>query len=528
MMAKKTKLESAQERYQAAKLAHDAAMLDRRAKIVAEYDATKPNTRRRQPLPEVKSEDQIYDQRKRQLGNNIGRDLERNYSPAKGILHQFRMNVVGALGKLQVNVDGGDEAAQWFNGDWAKNCDFRDEMHWSDILQNVVAGVIREGDMLSVVDDGLIEDTGKLLHWESDQIVPLAANAVPERYKDATQENGIIRDKWGRVQAYVVTGKRGQQSISDLKDATIWPGDQARLVKNPWRMNQGRGVPNLLTSATNFLDLYEILGAELLSAKRAAVIAGFSKRTNATTDWDTPVGAGFLPENSGKEAAATALEGANSTDAAAKNYERFENLTGGNWEYVDAEDEITFPDIPRPNVKLAPFIEAVVGYAGASLGLARAYSLLRADSSYTSFRGDMILSWASAFYPMQKWLERRYADWVGVRVLTWAQRKKKIAPLPAGWEKTISWLWPTMPAVDELKEEQGKAQALKNGTIDYSLLLGPDWRKKWGALIEQLNFARENNLPLSVFEQKSGGAAPSEESAANQDETVIPKKEDEE
>ncbi len=532
----KTKLESARERNELSKLNLNTLVNERRAKIVARYDATESSTLRRQPVRETKSEDQIYDPRKRQLGVNIGRDLERNYAPAKGILHQFRMNVVGALGKIQVNADGGDEAAAWFNQEWAKDCDFRDDgMHFSEVLQNVVVAPIREGDLLAIVDDGLIPEnmggskdgTGKLLHWESDQIVSLSELALQgTEYAKAKQENGILRDTWGRVLAYVTTGQRGLSVISDSKDATIWKRENARHVKNPWRLNQGRGVPSLITNATNFFDLYEILAAELVSAKRAAVIAGYTKRSNAITDWDTPTPApGFLPENSDKTAITTGAEGANSTDPSGKNYERFENMTGGNWEYVDAGDEINFPDIKRPNVLIAPFIEAVLGYAGASLGLARAYSLLRADSSYTAFRGDMILSWASAFYPTQKWLERRYADWVAWRVLAWAQRQKKFKTLPAGWERTISWSWPKMPSVDEARESVAEAQKLKNGTLDYSEIWGPEWRVKFGALAEQLNVARELGLPLSVFEQKSGGAAPSETTdAGNSDEENQTKK----
>jgi capsid protein len=372
--------------------------------------------------------------------------------------------------------------------------------------------------MLSVFDDGLITDSGKLLHWESDQIVPLSDNLLPSPYEKAVQENGIIRDKWGRVLAYIVTGKRGKTILDNLDDALIWKRDNACFVANPWRLNQGRGVPSLITNATNFLDLYEILAAELLSAKRAAVIAGFTKRTNAETDWDNPNSKPeYLPENVGKSTAATDAEAANSANPTARNYERFEALTGGVWEYVDAGDDIQFPDIKRPNVAIAPFIEAVLGYAGASLGLARAYSLLRADSSYTAFRGDMILSWASAFYPMQKWLERRYADWVAKKALAWGQRKKAIKALPEGWERSLSWKWPQMPHVDEARESMAESQSLKNGTTDFSELLGPEWRNQFQALAEQLNVARELDLPLSVFEQKSGGAAPSESNQETKD-----------
>jgi len=68
-----------------------------------------------------------------------------------------------------------------------------------------------------------------------------------------------------------------------------------------------------------------------------------------------------------------------------------------------------------------------------------------------------------------------------------------------------------MPHVDEAREEAATENALRNGTTDYSLLLGPDWRTKFSALAEQLDVARESNLPLSVFTSVSGGAATPEE-----------------
>lgn len=495
-----------------ARLSLVTAVREKRAAIVNAYDATQPSTMRRQPVREMTGEDGVYDQRKRVLGTNIGRDLERNYSPARSILHQFRMNVVGALGKLQVNVAGGDKAASWFNGTWAKDCDYRDPgTHFSTALQNVVASAMREGDLLALVDDaGLIDGgqgNGKLLHWEADQIVPLTESGLKTKgYAAATQENGILRGAWGKVVGYVTTGKRGMTSV-EAEDATVWKPDDARLVKNPWRLNQGRGIPTVLASATNFQDLYEILGKELISAKRATQIAGFVERSDAVTDWDDPsLGAGHLPENSDKGATETAAEGANSAENSEKNYERFEAMTGGLFEYGAKGDKLTFPDIPRPNVRLAEFIEAVLGYAGASMGLASAYTLLKAQGSYTAFRGDMILSWVT-FEAMQKWLERSYADWVAVKVLGWAQRTGAIPALPEGWEQALSWQWPKMPEVDQLDAENATAQALKNGTTDYSQLLGPDWETRLGALANQINVIRKLGIPLSVLELKSGGAA---------------------
>jgi len=507
-----TKLKQARDSNEIARLTLDTTLRSRKLKYVSKYDATRPSVKRRQPVIERGGEDKIYPMRERGKGVNIGRDLERNYAPAKGIIHQFKVNVVGSLGKLQVNIKGGEDAGKWFNGDWAKDCDFRDDIHFSTDCQNVVSSVMREGDLLAMVDDGLIEDSGKLIHWEADQITPLSEAALKDAkgYSRATQENGILRGKWGKVLAYVCSGKRGLTVIDDIKDALILKRESARLVKNPWRLNQGRGIPSILTSATNFQDLYEILSKELQSAKVAAGSYANVERADAVTDWDDPASnPEHLPENTGKTAVEAAVETANKKDSTDPNYDRLESYTGGFVDYMNKGDKINIPDIKRPNVHLMEFCEAVLGHAGASVGLARAYTLLKADSSYTAFRGDMILSWVT-FYAMQKWLERTYADWVARKVLTWAQRKKKIKPLLKGWEQTISWLWPTMPAVNELEEEKGKAQAIKNGTTDYSRLLGPGWLNHFEALGVQLDAGRELNLPLSAFEQKSGGAAPSE------------------
>lgn len=508
-MSRNPNIEALRAKNEAAKLRLNTLRLERAASVMSKYDATESNKLRRQPVREFQDEGKIYDMHRRLLGCNIGRDLERNYSPAKSMLNQFRVNVVGSLGKIRVNSEGGEEATAWFNEIWAKDCDFRDDSDWSTMLQNILISGIRDGDALVIVDDSLIEDTGKLVTWESDQIAPVSdkvLEACPFG-KGLIQDNGILRDSFGRIVGYSVTGRRGLSLIDDQKDVTYWRREVARLSRNPWRLNQGRGIPSLITPSSNFIDLYEILGSELSSAKRAAKQYAFVKRDNAVTDWDSPASAPeFLAENDGRTASDVALDGANQTTHSAKNYERLETFTGGLTDYLDPLDSVEFPKLDHPNSALAAFLEAVHGYSGSALGLARAYTILRADSSYTAFRGDMIMSWVT-FYAMQKQLERSVADWVARKVLTWAQRKGAIKPMAVGWEHSISWTWPKMPSVDELKESSAVAQAIKNGTTDYSDLLGPDWEARFESLAAQLKKAKELELPLSVFEQKSGGLA---------------------
>jgi len=105
---------------------------------------------------------------------------------------------------------------------------------------------------------------------------------------------------------------------------------------------------------------------------------------------------------------------------------------------------------------------------------------------------------------MQKWLERTVADWVAIKVLRRAQRLALIKTLPEGWERSISWAWPTMPTVDPLKEASATRIKLKNGTINYAELLGPNWEKLFESFAAQIDKARELNLPLSVLESMSG------------------------
>jgi capsid protein len=512
-----------------AQLAADLALWKGRAQAVrAEYDVLKSNKLRRTPRNETTGEAGIYTPSKRAKGSNIGRDLERNYSSARGILHQFRMNVVGPLGKLQVNVPGGEEAGAWFNGVWAKDCDYRDAQHWSTVCQNVVAAIMREGDMLAVFDDGLIDDSGKLLFWESDQIAPCSEALFKAKFPTDGNVNdgGIVRDKWGRVLAYTCTGKRGLASIDSESDLTVWQRDNAVMPRDPWRLNQGRGVPPMLTAAASFLDLYEMLSRELQTAKKAAGDYAHVIRKDAVDDWDSPgTKPELLPENSGKSAATVATETGGGATAPARNYESLEAFTGGYTDYGQPGDEVNIHDAKRPNVHMTEFIEAVLCHAGAAFGLARAYACLRADTSYTAFRGDMIMSWQGAFYPMQKWLERCFADWVAVKALTWGMRRGAIKTLPAGWERSLSWRWPRMPEVQVDTAQNAIALALKNGTTDFSQEIGPDWREHFDALAAQLEYARSKGIPLGVMEMKSGGAANGKDNSGSDDEsTAKPKK----
>ncbi|OGV36985.1 MAG: hypothetical protein A2020_16420 [Lentisphaerae bacterium GWF2_45_14] len=487
--------------------------------VMGNYDALESSSgkKRRSVSPEAKPEEDILSLYKRFKSVSLCRDLERNMSAAKSIIKQVKINVVGTLGKLRLNVNNPEAARaveKWFNSSWAKVCDSRDDLHFSEFLQLLIAAVKREGDVLVAFDDFDLDD-GKLIFWEADQLVTIDANdwkvqkdwteekIVPVSGKmkktkvPLQQKDGIIFNSKGRVMAYAVTSKRGLQSAK-LADVTILPKTSARIIKNVWRFNQLRGISDMITASADLEDIYEMRTKELQSAKLAASMAG------AVTSAD---GMERALLRSGNDPEALLDESPTESTAVEKrNYENLESLTGGYMEYLEEGDKFEIFNFDRPNVNVQSFFDFVHSGAGASFGLAKAYANLCANSSYTAFRGDMLMTWAS-FYNDQKFLERHFCDWVSVKAIQWALEKKAIPgvfSLPDGWESQISWTWPKMPQIDPEKETRAKSAQIKDGFADYAEILGPNWREIFDAVAEQLDYARAHKLPFSHFETRAG------------------------
>jgi len=68
-----------------------------------------------------------------------------------------------------------------------------------------------------------------------------------------------------------------------------------------------------------------------------------------------------------------------------------------------------------------------------------------------------------------------------------------------------------MPEVDAQAYQNAVAQAIKNGTSDWSQEIGPDWRAHFDTLAEQIAYAREKGIPLSNLETKAGAVQPGPE-----------------
>ncbi|MCK5644085.1 MAG: phage portal protein [Gammaproteobacteria bacterium] len=518
-----TRLETLQRQNSEKKLQFDNLKLDmriKRAETYNAYDAVAGSgnsvgggNKRRQSTIETKEETgatgilKPYDRLK---SLNLCRDAERNFSGAKSIFHQIKINVIGPSPKVQVNTNNefGIELTKWINKKWMKNCDFRRNRRFAKMAQLAVAAKAREGDLLVVFDDDLIKDSGKLIFYETDLICDISD--PPPEFAEAgyTMSDGIVNDEWGREVGYITTNKRGQTSVP-LADATVWPRNPdneddnlATLIRSDFRLIQGRGVSPFLSAIADILDSYEMRAKELQTAKVAASLCGTIKRTEAIEDYDDER---MNPDNDNPDDTEGATNTLPEKQTKPATYERLESLAGGYFDYLDPDDTFTLHDIKRPNVQMKEFLDYVMDSSGSAFGLAHAYTRMKADSSYTAFRGDMVLTWVS-FYAEQKDAENEFLDWSVIRAGRWAIRHEIIKAKPTpGWEEELYWTLPTIPFVDEVKERNAHAIGLKNGELTYSDLLGPDWAKKFTQLQTELNDARSKGLPLSVFETKSGG-----------------------
>lgn len=485
---RKSKLQVAMDNAKIAECNLRAAKLKKVLKANAKYDVLDTGVsgkKRRQPRIEVENEDKLLKQYDRLRGINLVRDLERNFTACRSMMHQIKVNTIGSGPKARLHTADKQfiaENEQWFNSNWQKSCDFRGTEHFGDILQLVFASAVREGDVLIAMDDGWIDGSGKVLIWEADQLVNVSdTDNLPEWLKGKTVESGVWMDEYGRIVGFSVCGDHGVYT-KKASECTFLTTEQARLLKFEWRPNSARGHSAILTAAADLQDLYEMRSKELQSAKVASSLAGVVKRDGATKEF--------------ADLAQADIDGSSSPQV---QYERYESLTGGWMEYMEPGDNFEILDINRPSVNFAEAFDFILRSAGSALGLSKTYTTLATESSYTAFRGDMLISWKT-FYTWQKLLERQLCDWLAMKVLLW-----HVGSVPA--DLSVSWSWPEMPVIDPLKDAQADRERLGSLTTDYADLLGPDWRKKFDAISEQLAYAKQKGIPLDIIYGEAGAIA---------------------
>lgn len=480
--------------------------------VKAQYDAVAPDAkkRRRQARietgPETGKNSRQLPPMTRLAMIALVRDAARNFSASRAMLKQLGLNVVGTEYKLRIKLkhdqkdpkDPVTAAQTWFNKSWAKNCDFRGDNHLFDINRLLVQSVARDGDC-GLLFDRDFQQTGRLIAYESDQICD--PDPLPQGVH--ASNDGVLVDSFGREIGYFAHSGFGR-AVLPLKEGHVFPRDPLdesqnmfRLFRVPWRFNQSRGTSDLFSCVADLLDVYEMRAKELQSAKVAASLGGLIKKK------DQPAGPAYTDPRLNPATAATATAAA-AAAATKENYDRLEALTGGYMEYIADGDVFEMLDPKRPNINGIPFAEHIIKGAGSAFGMARCYTTLEAQASYTAFRGELVMTWVMFRY-WHKWLERYAQDWQAVRAIDFAVASGILAPLPANFGDFLAWQHPKMPSPNPLVDQQTFLAALKNGATNLEEEMGPGWQETVEELISELEILRKGNVPHAIFETKSGG-----------------------
>lgn len=463
-------------------------------------------------------EDGVLDYTKRMELLNMTRNLARNSSTACSILKQFDLQGVGTVGgKATFTFDdfGTADLLRERFAAWTRSADFYDGLSFNTLLKIILKSYLIGGDMVILFDDRLVEDSGRLMVFESDEIGDLSAEDLERAYgKRVHQSQGRIKNANDRTIGVVVSRSERGKTVFDAANCYTLRCDPNGSIfdskwlmpRNVFRKNQGRGVSAFAPVVATVTDLEDLVTYELQSAKKnsqtlAQVIS--TEKDNAADAIGSAFAAGtdFSAMTDSEINAAVAEE-----SEAAPITVTLDQIKGAGvlYEAMPDNKRLELLDTKHPNANMPEFIRWLAGRSAAPFGLGSVYATLKADASYTAFRGEQVMS-QPAFEEAQKFLEE-ICDWVIYRWSVWAERRGILddIDLPENWVRRVSWMWPRMREVNQIDEQNALALKLKNGTGCYRDIYGADWKEKLSAIADEIKFCQQAGLPHPALQTARG------------------------
>ena len=256
-------------------------------------------------MVEFRDEDQILDAYGRGKMVDLARNAARNSSTFNGMLKQFDLNAIGTKGGKAIFDFDGSESIKAEFAKWTRDADFFDGLSFNTLLKLILKTYMLGGDMVLLFDDGLVEDSGKLVVYEPDEIGSTTPEALKQHYGTyARQSLGRVYNGNGRfIGAIVSRSQRGQTEFDPKKSYFLHRDPDASLFDSFWmmprnvfRVSQGRGVPPLASSLATILDLEDLCGYELAAAKKNSQTLAQVLQTVSPTNEDTVMPSAFDTE----------------------------------------------------------------------------------------------------------------------------------------------------------------------------------------------------------------------------------------
>ena len=319
----------------------------------------------------------------------MARNAARNSATFNTILKQMDYNVCGVkAGKVILNFPdvATNKELQRLFANFTRSADFFDGLSFNALLKLILKTQLIGGDSVILFDNGLIEDSGKLLVYESDEIGNTTDEAIRQHFGDgARQSLGKVYNPNGRwIGAVVSRSQRGEEIFDPTMSYFLHRDPDASMFdslwlmpQNVWRVNQGRGVTQSASSLGAILDLEDLCGFELAAAKKNSQT--FAQIINTKTSEDEVVPSAFdedtdfdgMTDEQIKEMVKAEAKAGDTTVALNK-----AASCGIIYEQLPDNYKFELLDTKHPNDNMQDFIEWMAGRSSAVFGLSRAFATL--------------------------------------------------------------------------------------------------------------------------------------------------------
>ena len=464
----------------------------------------------------------------------LARNTERNSEHMEGILNQLANNVIGVEGGKAIFTfpAGYEEQGKRIHrafAEWAQEAEYFDDNGLQELLRLVLRTLYIGGDLALVYDDGLTRgDSGQIIAFEPDCIGNLEEGDFKSAFPNYTQHQGIIKNENGKTIGVIVSWSQRGQTEYRLFDeqgrraawtlikpaCQKWRDTFFTMLRNFHRVNQMRGSSPLWSGLGTISDGADIQGFEVQASKRNAQIIAQVLQGEAETgegelsaeldpDATAPLA---VPDDENEQQGAI-------DEAITQQRLDIDSITSAGviYDVLPPGVKMELFDTKHPNNNLVEFSRWLHSGAAYAAGLTSIYAVGKADSSYSASMAEMILA-NTQFRVEFARLERGFLDWVLANWSRRAQLRGEIpqdAELPEDWRRTcVKWAHPKERALNPIDEANAIGIGLKNFTVNYHEIYGPDWKSKVLENEEEIKFFTEHGVPHPGLQTVSGEIIP--------------------
>ena len=469
-----------------------------------------------QSTTENRIEDEVLDHSKRMRLLQLTRNLVRNSSLFNTLLTQLTTNVISTCGgKVILSIPNEDTNSKLLKSfkDYTRNVDFYTGDNFNHLLKRSLREIVIGGDCVLLFDDGLVEDSGKVLLFESSEMVDVPQNEIEKRYgKGSYVRQGKVYSQYGRNIGVVLSKSQGGLCSDQVnpnrcyylkKDPNSNPLDNNWfLFSSNWR--EGRGISQAASAISTIHQLEDLTASELLASRRNAQLFCWLEET--PDKYDAQIPSAFDP----------------SIDYSSMTDEQIEELVKEqsaqdevkNVSFTKAhESQIVYEALPpgykanqlatqHPNSNVQTLVDFLANRCAASMGLSKVYAT--GNPSDADYRSNQLFSWG-AILEFQHDIEQ-ICDWCFYRWLNWSIKKGEITAYVAqDIMNYVDWEWTSIDSLDQVSEQRAVEMKLRNMTSTLKNELGNDWKEQLKQYKTEIDYCRENGLPHPAFNMISGG-----------------------